>query len=832
MKHDGREPSFDLSRLRQPAELKAYQDWKQHVPSAVRSLVESAMLGRAKAPKAIGLPRVDGFLQAIAQRLSGVSTMEASDYSNLVSALSDIETPQGTGDGLTLLADKNVSFSTKLGIWQNYLAPMLNWLKDQDLAPPEQIEPELPKKPEESKKDLQEDGADDVPPPPGGEIAPTMDEMEKGEGEPHALYRLTPFYGGYHAEERCDVWDAASLSWKRSITKSEPLIKSGVDALAARKLKGKLRAGQPLVIPLAKGWIVDPESLDLPEGVQSNFQRLADGTVFLKTEAEGVFEYEMTVGPAVSRLPDAPPEQRDRPAERPRLPNELKSQISEIAESAVSADVKARLIIKTVRERLEYSNDSSFNAKYRQDTAGYVERVWEGKKADCDVANTVAFFALQEAGIAARIVGGHYVKSKSKDGSTALTTGGSAVMHGGTRHAWLEVRDEQTGQWFTADATPKGDPTLDEERPDEQSESGEGDYGEQEAEIMSDEELQELIESLSKDEAGPLKKTGEEREIEKFAELAGCPPDKAREVRSAFARLRELRDRKGELIGAKLVKAWKDVVHSHLKSMRVYTGPVRRSEGDELDDPVAKKLEQRAGEKDPTGYETAKTIEKHEKVFGGLDVYLMLDLSESMNETHQGRKKCDLQRDFGMLYLDSLMQCALMSRRASGRLTSDLPMRVEVVSIHGGVSIDLPLTAQWTPKEQVALYDAVMQAAGGGTPDDAGLKIIESHVLKQREAWKNKSHKPHEQPPLEFVAVSLDGGSNDPTSVRAVLKRMRSAGTVVYGYGMTAAARPIEAIYAPDVKVTDDLSALPALLADDTLSVFKKLYPQRVKKRK
>lgn len=84
-------------------------------------------------------------------------------------------------------------------------------------------------------------------------------------------------------------------------------------------------------------------------------------------------------------------------------------------------------------------------------------------------------------------------------------------------------------------------------------------------------------------------------------------------------------------------------------------------------------------------------------------------------------------------------------------------------SDHGDVSVDLPLVAKWEPKEKVGLYRAVMRAATNSTPDHAGLMAIEQTIMAQREAWKNKTHRSEEKPPLEFVVTTLDGGSDDPS---------------------------------------------------------------------
>ena len=501
------------------------------------------------------------------------------------------------------------------------------------------------------------------------------------------------------------------------------------------------------------------------------------------------------------------------------------SNLFETASSSAGSAAKARLLVKAVRERLEYSNDSSFNEQYRQDTAGYVERVWSAKKADCDVANSVALFALREAGVSARIVSGHFVKSKSADGS--------AQMHSGTRHVWLEVWDDHAQRWFLADATPKGDPTLGDKRPDEQAESGEGNYGEQEAEIMSNEDLQKLIQELEKQaqEAAEKIKTPEEATNQEFAEEAGCTPEKAALVREALRRVREMKDANGERLGEKIIRELKKLVTSRLAEREEYQGPVRRSEGDELMDPVIAHLDITAGERDPGGYERIHRTEQREDLFGGLDIYLLLDLSRSMAESDpvSGQVKADLQRDFALLYADTLMQCAFESRQSAGDLEAPLPIRLQIVSIHGDASVDLPLTDRWGPKEQVALYDAVHAYPTGGTPDHAGLHLIEQRILQEREAWKKKTHAAHEKPPIEFVPVCLDGGSDDVHQAHNMVNRLRSGGAIVYGYGMTAAAGAITATYAPNATVVESLAQHAESVAKDTVEVFRKMYPERVK---
>ncbi|MBU1034583.1 hypothetical protein KKD42_02190 [Patescibacteria group bacterium] len=746
-----------------------------------------------------------------------------------IQALRSIETETGTGDGLALLAGKDVSFATKIGIWKNHIAPIAEYLKEQDLAPPEDAPEEEPPEEAEPEEDESAEAPDDgLPPPADDSLEPSMDEMEKGkEGEPKAHFTLAPFYGGYHRQQVYSRWNAKGLKWEKMPSKETVQTEEKLEDLSVRNLSGSVCGRQRIALPLPDGWAVSSDTLVTnapPESV--HLTRDENGSAYLKIEADGIFSYRIRNGKRSARRELMPPPVREDREIEAKLSKGAEDLAIETKGGKLSAAGKARLLLKSVRERLEYSNDSALSAEYRRSGADFFRRIWETKKADCDVANTVAAAVLRKAGIPCRLGAGHYIKTKSH--------GDKALMTSGTSHAWLYVWDEDARSWFRGDATPKGDPTMDEERPDEQQESGEGDYGEQEAEIMSDEQLEELIKKLEEAEGTPPEKTSNDRETEKFAEQAECSKEEALEVLEAFRRLRELKDAKGERIGQKLVKEWKNLVHSRMVKKRVYEGPVPMSEGDELEDVAMAKIDIRSGEKNPMGFEKIATIEKREKLFGGLDVYLLLDASGSMSEVDSktGRSKSELQRDFSMLYVDSLMQCAFLSRQAEGRLRAPLPIRAQVVSIHGNVSVDLPLVDSWGPKEKVGLYRAVMRTATNSTPDHAGLMAIEQTIMAEREAWKKKTHRAEEKPPLEFVVTTLDGGSDNPTAVQGALGRMREKGIVDFAYGMTAAAKPIEYIYAPNAKVTEDLASLPELVSKDTLAVFKKLYPERIRRGK
>lgn len=831
-------PAFRISTR---AEAEAYKQWKAGVPGPFRSLVESVMTGKPPTPKETGLPRVDAFLRTAASSLADPNATLPADADPFMreffEGLKTITTNEGPANALELLTSRDIPFETKSDIWKNHIASMVEWLADQDLTPPEEIaeekQPEQPPQPPEGGGEEQGETApgpqdDSLPPPETDEMQPSMDEMaeqkEKGGGK--AYFTVTPFYGGYFRQNLYGEWDDATLKWKAKSTPEQPLAEQAADILSSRLLQGSVRGRQKIAIPLPYNWVVNGRSLQTSApGEAVRLTQDGHGNAHIEIDADGVFSYNLiigkrTEGKAVS-LP--PGETESRSASR--LPGELAQKIVDLGKSKLTAAGRARMLIKAVRERLEYSNDSNMNAVYRADTVAYFERIWQEKKADCDVANTVAATALRPAGIPSRLATGYYVKNAAP--------GGKAEMTSGMGHAWLEVFDADAKQWFRADATPKGDPTLDEERPDEEpQQSGEGDYGEQEAEIMSDEDLEKLIESLEQGEGkAEASKTSQERGEEQFAREAGISEREAREVLEMFRRVREIKNEKGERIQQQLIGAWKQLVQSRRAEQKEYQGPVRMSEGDELTEPALAVIDIAAGEKNPSGFEKIERVEKRIKLFGGLDIYLAADLSGSMSEVdpESGRVKAELQRDAVMLYVDSLMQCAFLSRQAQGRLTAPLPIRVQITSFHGDVSTDLPLAASWGPKEQYALYKALVRTAGGGTPDASALRLIKERIEAEREVWEKARHKPGEQAPIAFVAAFLDGGSDNPSATKSALSELREAGTVAYGYGMTAAAKPIKAIYAPNSSVIETLDKLAPAVASDTIAVFQELYPSRVK---
>lgn len=228
--------------------------------------------------------------------------------------------------------------------------------------------------------------------------------------------------------------------------------------------------------------------------------------------------------------------------------------------------------------------------------------------------------ALADAGLKTRFVGGYFVKEKNKEGA--------AIMHAGNGHGWLEVWDNLSGRAMRLDATPKGDPNVDEEQQEKEleGETGEGDYGESENELMSKEKLEKKIKEM-KGENGKKEQrrlTPNDLEEARFSELAECTPEQAKEFLRALYKAREIKNERGIPISELLKLEWKKIITERKIEKNDYRGPVRMDEGDNMEDPVSARIDILSKEFNPTGFEKLEKEEKIETEFGGINIFFLL----------------------------------------------------------------------------------------------------------------------------------------------------------------------------------------------------------------
>jgi len=834
--------------FRDLAELEEYLSWKQEVPEPIRKVVEGAMLGR-EGQIETDLPHTKEFLRVLQELFAhGKFVDDVSSDSlvrNLLDPLARIETQNGFINLFETMIDPQTSWLLKKRLYETQIKPAFDWIVERDVSlAMKKAEEELQKekkKGDEKDKDKSEEEANiesegkeekhQVPPSSDESLSSMEAGGEKKEGVPKEYFTINPYYGGYaksHIYERFDLNSLHFIPEKKelfSIGENDKNIE--YDKTSTRVMYGLIRGGEPLAIPLYYNFVIDPSSLvtSTPEG-GARFLKDKDGIWYLSVDKPGVWNYSFIIGKSLVELREENISDKEKEKNRKeekeienqgKLSDELVGKIKELKDQRTPPMKQARELVKFIKSQLTYSNDHDAWQKYVGTPDNFFTEIWKGKEADCHVANTLAFRALKEAGLTCRFVNGHYVKDKNDKGE--------AIMHSGSGHAWIEVWDSIGRKWLRMDATPSGDPTIDEGEQDKDledpKEEDEGDYGERD-EIMDEKEVKKQIEKKK----GESKKAKEKKVVNieeaKFSSEAGCTEIQAREFLKDLERVRKIKNEKGESISDLLLDEWQKIVEERKVKKSEYRGPVRMDRGDILTDPVSAVIDLKSREFNPTGFEIRQTTEKIDYDFGGINVLFSLDLSGSMinPDSVSGRKKSDVQRDTALLFVDSLMQCAFLHRRESTE-TDLLPLKimVTVASDHGQVK--LPLTDRWGPKEQWQFYSALNQLASGGTPTHETLEYIRQAIEGENKILEEKRVSVN-QKPINYVIETSDGAPDDldeTLSKHDELAKMKNTVVRAYVIGDVDINRP-------EYTKLSSFSVLAQAMADDIIDQFHKLKPK------
>ena len=799
-----------------------YLEWKINVPIEIRRMVERVVQHKELLPSQTGLPLVGQFLDTLGQLLLVKNLDEINIVGldtkviNLLKPLARVETQAGYINIFDILANPDVSWSLKKKVYETQIKTALEWLANRDLA---ELTRKAQKDQEEKPEQHGEAGEDSDVPPPNEKVAPGGDMGEKKEGEPvKALFSVNPFFGGYYKQLKFNKLDADTLEWQKPENEfSEPVVES-FNVLGTRVIFGKIHGQAPLSIPLPYGWTIDADSLttDAPEGT-AEISRNQDGLWYLNINAQGVFKYQVRA----SRKQRLGEETEPTRAEiMGNLAPELKSEIETLKKKKLPKLKLKREIVKLVRSHLQYVTSDEINYYYKQKPKEFFERIWQRKEANCYWANILAVRALAEIDDQWGYISGFSVRNKDDQGN--------AVLHSGNGHAWVEIWDVQSFKWIKLDATPAGDPNVNQEQQEQEldGETGEGDYG-QEDEIASQKDVEKQIRDLKKEEiAGADKKpkSGDELAEQQFSELAECTPAQAKEFFRALDRVRKIKDEQGRPITKLLTNEWRKIIEDRKVETRDYRGPVRMDEGTRLEDPVSARIDIRSREFNPTGFEKDEIVEKYQSDFGGLNIYFSFDLSGSMvlPDGASGRNKADIQRDVGLLFVDSLMQMAYMTRQ-SGQESDLLPIKIMVTLASDTGDVKLHLTDTWGPKEQWAFYSALTQLADGGTPTHVTLRLIETDFDKELADLKKRNIS-KEKMPIQYTAEISDGDPTDFSATEAMHQTLKAKGMVVRSY--TIGGQSASADATPPL---ESFSQLPQILAKDIIEQFKKLHPLKIK---
>ena len=834
--HKEKKPKRPSFEFKDSDSAEEYLEWKGAVPIEFRRLVEGHLKNTELAPSQTGLPLTDQFLNKFTEAIKAKDIPDTADVdtkvANLLKPMTRVETKGGYLNVFEALANPDVSWNLKRKIYDIQVKTALEWLANRDLA-------ELTKKAQEDQEEKPEQTGEageqgqpgkgegflrqaqdsaDVP-PPDEKVAPEGDVGERKEGEPaKALFSVNPFYGGYYKQLQFNKLDSSTLEWQKPENAfSEPTVEA-LDAISSRVIFGKIHGRAPLSIPLPYDWTIDPDSLttDAPEG-SAEVLRNQEGLWYLKIDADGVFKYQIRASRKQRLGEGAEPNQAEIDGS---LPPDLKNELDELKKKRFPKLKLKREIVKLVRSHLKYVTSDEINNYYKQAPQDIFQRIWQRKEANCYWANMLGARALAEVDDQWGYISGHSVREKDDQGN--------AILHSGNGHAWLEVWDEASQRAIRLDATPAGDPNVDQEQQEKEldGETGEGDYGDNE-ELASDSDVQKQIKDLKKKEGGGSKKKerpGYDLMEQSFAELAECSPEQAKEFLKALERVRKIEDENGVSISDLMKEEWRKIIEERKIESLDYRGPVRMDEGSRLEDPVSAKIDIRSKELNPTGFERDEIVEKTENDFGGLDIYFSFDLSGSMSQPDgaSGRIKADVQRDVGLLFADSLMQLSYMTRQ-HGEESDLLPIKIMVTLASDTGDVKLHLTDKWGPKEQWAFYFALTQLARGGTPTHKTLEKIEVD-FDQELADLRKKNIPQAKLPIQYTAEISDGAPDDFSETESLHQKLKAKGMSIRSYtigGQSASADAAEPL--------ETFSQLPQILAKDIIELFKKLRPRKIK---
>ncbi|MBI5230227.1 MAG: hypothetical protein HY981_02955 [Candidatus Magasanikbacteria bacterium] len=788
------------NRLKTEADIEAQKKW-QSGESAVLKYVKGIFDGATL--RTLGLPKTDALISDLARASQDTQYAPADEWhKDIVERLRHYrvnkEAPET--DVLRVLVSAETSASVRQGFFEKEVRGLLEYTENEDirklreLPPPETPHPNP--LPQGEKEESGEDKPVELPPPAQDEIKTSMDEMEKQkEGEkPRGYFSVHPFWGGYYREQVYEE-HIGGARWKKLARQygSAPVVEKFAEE---RVFRGQVRGGTITDLPMPYGFAPNAAKFKANNGAAKLIIDQNGNWVVDARGAQGVVEFSVMIGKSRFVSPQPSPAsgegEKKSLAVRETYAGKKAQQMLEGLNGSIVE--KSRAIKRFVQGILLYSNESALNAVYEGDRDGYFAAIEKNKKADCDVANAYYINLLSRAGIKARMALGHYVKMKDADGA--------AVMHSGSRHAWSEVWSDDERQWVRFDATPAGDPTLDEDRPDEKSEdeAGPGDYGEQEAKQITDEELAVFKEKIEEAQRKTAEETAtpEERANKEFATKAGCTPEQADHVRKKIAEARALHDVKGRNVRDSMAEEFQKVVDSNLKEVQEYRGPVTRSQGDILDDKKMVAKDMHLGTADPIGYALEVLIQKMAQEYGGIDVLLVCDRSGSMEEIDPttNRPKKEEQQLAAFLVLDGTNAFSYKTEAASRQdlLVSPLSVRTGVIAFQdGNADVLKSAAAAWTPKEQYAVWSGMESNIGGGTPAHLGLIKVLAEIERLREQDKKRTDLQSSKPRLQVVMVFMDGGVANKEAYLAAQKKLEDMGVYVSSWGMTESARTVEA---------------------------------------
>lgn len=289
-----------------------------------------------------------------------------------------------------------------------------------------------------------------------------------------------------------------------------------------------------------------------------------------------------------------------------------------------------------------------------------------------------------------------------------------------------------------------------------------------------------------------------------YARSLGVSPEALREYRDLVKNIENIKNPEtDERVVEELRQLFERIIARRLKPTAAPRYPME--EGEDLVDPAGLVAGVKAGNLEPKAWETTETKERRGPQFGEVEITLVCDRSGSM----EGAKLVE-QRRAAVMMMEALREFA--ERCGEERVNMDAPLEVrsEVFSFQADSNDAKPLKAMSAglgEGQRVKVAASLGSAPGKNTTDYVPLEAISARLSDDE---KNKIT---EGTLKKIVIVFTDGDSGDAGRVGEALKKLRGAGVVAVGVGITDEGASVLTTYAPEAQVVSDASRLAPALA-------------------
>lgn len=602
--------------------------------------------------------------------------------------------------------------------------------------------------------------------------------------------KVSPFFGGYYRGNVC-AYDSSQKQIVQKPGQAHPFAPDDLEEGKEYTYETIFNSDKDNLLELPYSAIPLPHTLE-----PKNFQIVKSdtGTFYLvpksatqKVDARTPVTFKFILAQNESIKLNDEPEEMEKVLGNFDSPTE--AFLKGLEHGRILSDIeKAKRCAGYVRKQFKYPKDegerAQMNGVYLSAGGDLLQVMSTHSTADCYWSNIFHGQMLAYLGIHHRVIAGHYISKDPRFDFAAIA---------GIGHAWGEVWNGE--EWIRTDATPAKEKEDEDDEEKDEGEPQDGDFGEsappEDQEELSLEEVRTLFEEMleqakGKDEAPSPAKLFEQqtgvtlekwRTVEAFVKgVSNTPVPAESSIKNRTSTLKEEWDNLFEIIYKR-----REI------PTEAYRGPVRQSEGDELDDPVDAAIDLLAGEPDPMGYKIHAVKTREEIYVTEFEDDAILDLTGSMSGTPaEEQKKMILSGLYNLMMLNRRLDLDKYRRR----MKDPINLRSHVLSFKGDTLVSVLQNPEQKIDEKALafLYDELNKTQTGGGNLVGALKAYEA-ALDSKTDQKVRNGKC-----VKVLTIVSDGGVNDKPEALSIITRLRARGIVVQGIGFGNAAQDIRLI--------------------------------------